>query len=101
MLITDLPAYLENAFSYPVELDAVLDEIGDLQIEGPNATESETLATVLRPLGTDTFDSQEALFETIYGNVNEDYIGRKFYDDRGSTQLETRENRRDEENVSF
>ncbi|WP_059058469.1 hypothetical protein [Halobacterium hubeiense] len=38
------------------------------------------------PLGADSFESGDALFDTIYGNLNDDFIGRKFYDDRGGNQ---------------
>ncbi|ELK47037.1 hypothetical protein D320_20409, partial [Haloferax sp. BAB-2207] len=36
------------------------------------------------PLGTETYESAADLYNTILGSVSDDYIGRKFYDDRGA-----------------
>lgn len=101
MLLTELPARLDGKFSYPVELETVLDQMGSVQVEASDGTDTETIASILRPLGEDTFDSATILYETIYGNVSEDGIGRKYYDDRGGNVSGVDFGPTDEVNVSF
>lgn len=101
MLLSELTAYLDREFSYPVALDTVLEDAGALEIEGPNTTDSQTLASILEPLGADSFESGDALFDTIYGNLSDDFIGRKFYDDRGGNQTAPSASPMDDRDQSF
>lgn len=100
MLLTDLTAYLEAEFSYPVDLRTVIDRSGDLQIEAPNAADTQGITSILEPLGVNTVDSADELYAMVYGNLNDDYIGRKYYDDRGQIPADGTEPM-DTENVSF
>ena len=52
-------------------------------------------------LGSHSFDSADALYKTIYGNVSDEFIGRKYYDDRGGNPAEVPGAPSDEEHVSF
>lgn len=101
MLLSELPAYLETELSYPVELETVIEQAGTVEIEAPDAGDSETIASVLEPLASSSFESPADLYLTIYGSVGDDYIGRKFYDDRGSNPMEARRGPVDDRNVSF
>lgn len=100
MLLSELTAHLETEFSYPVTLRTVIERSGDLHIEAPNAVETQAVDSILEPLGVDTVHSAEELFAMVYGNLNDDYIGRKYYDDRGVNPAEGSEPM-DTENVSF
>lgn len=101
MLLSNLQAFLDAEFTYPIELGTVLEQAGTVRIEGENAEDAETLESILGPLGTDSFESAEALFETVYGNVTDDFIGRKYYDDRGSNPPDTEDGPKDHEDISF
>ena len=101
MLLSELPEHLETTLTYPVELDTVLEQEGHVEIEAPDARDSETIRSVLEPLNRDSFESSRDLFNTIYGNVSDEYIGRKFYDDRGRNPMTTDRGPSDERNVSF
>jgi hypothetical protein len=101
MLLTELPARLETEFTYPVEIDTVIERMGTTEVETPDRTDPETVSSILLPLGGDTFDSASMLYETIYGNVSDDHVGRKYYDDRGSNVTEDGDGPSDEVNVSF
>lgn len=100
MLLTDLSARLETEFSYPVDIATVIERMGAVEIESQDGADPETIRSILQPLGTDSFDSATMLYETIYGNVSDDHIGRKFYDDRGGN-LTGDDGPTDEVNVSF
>lgn len=100
MLLSELTAYLEDEFSFPVDLETVIERMGDVRVEAPNTTDTETLVTILEPLGSDSFESAQELYSAVYGNVSDDYIGRKYYDDRG-VPVDVNEEPLDEQNVSF
>ncbi|WP_336021565.1 hypothetical protein [Halobellus salinisoli] len=101
MKITDLSDYLEAELTYPIDRENVIERIGSVEIEAPDAEQNETVETIVTNLGQERYDSAEELFTTIIGNVSDEYIGRKFYDDRGGNPPETESGPRDEDNVSF
>lgn len=101
MFLSELQTYLAREFTYPVDRNTVIQRIGSLEIEAPNTDDSETVTTILQPLGIATFESSDDLFETIFGNVSDEYIGRKYYDDRGGNQLEVHPGPMDERDISF
>lgn len=82
--LDELLPRLEADLVYPVTTEAVLGQIGTAEIEAPDRSDSQTVAEVLEPVGEETFGSAEALFEALLGNLSDDYVGRKFYDDRGA-----------------
>ncbi|KTG28358.1 DUF5789 family protein [Haloferax profundi] len=89
MEFQELSAFLDDELAYPVDIDGVVERIGDVEVDAPDVENSETIETILTPLGTATFDSANDLYTTIIGNVSDDYIGRKFYDDRGGDPAES------------
>lgn len=101
MLLADLPAQLKGEFDYPVTLETVMERMGSVEVESHDCTDPATVGSILEPLAPDTFDSPEMLYETIYGTVGDEHIGRKYYDDRGGDHTTPDEGPRDDENVSF
>lgn len=101
MQLSSLQSYLAQEFTYPVDLNVVLEEAGAVQIDAPNTSDSQTIRTILTPLGTTSFESAAVLYESIFGNVSDEYIGRKYYDDRGGNQLEVHPGPVDELDRSF
>lgn len=101
MLLSELPDYLEAEFTYPVELETVVERAGDVRIGDADTDDPETIRSALASLGPDSFDSADALYKTIYGNVGDDFIGRKYYDDRGGNPSEVPGAPSDEDHVSF
>jgi hypothetical protein len=93
--------HLERELTYPISHEAVLEQIGSMEIEAPDADRAETVEAIVGTVGQERYESAEALFNTILGNVGDDYIGRKFYDDRGGNPTENTTEPKDEENVSF
>ncbi|MGQ4555551.1 DUF5789 family protein [Halobellus sp. GM3] len=101
MEIDELPEFLETELTYPIDQPLVIDRIGPIEIEAPDAQETETISTIIGPVGQDTYASADELFTTIIGNVSDEYIGRKFYDDRGGTHGDEGPEPTDETDVSF
>ncbi|QKY19122.1 hypothetical protein B4589_001540 [Halolamina sp. CBA1230] len=70
--------------SFPINRDAVLERVGNLAIESPNGEDSE-LEVVLSRSSDTTYTSAEELHNTLMGNLGDDHVGRKYYDDRSNT----------------
>ena len=83
MKLNDLPHLLERQIDYPADPDAVRRRIGETSVDAPDAEDSRTLAELLAYVDSDVYDSPEALFEAILASLPDEYVGRKFYDDRG------------------
>jgi hypothetical protein len=70
--------------TFPVTCAAVEDELGDVVLASPSGS-PETIGDVLGRCGSGEFASADELFSALLTSVGEQYIGRKGYDDRGST----------------
>lgn len=99
--IENLRSYLDEELSYPIDRETVIERIGGVEIEAPDRNDSETVAAIVDPLGEETYDSAGELYNTIIGNVDEEHIGRKFYDDRGQHSVDRSEGPEEERDVSF
>ena len=101
MKISGLLTFLEDELTYPARQTRVIEEVGPTRIEAPDARETETIAAIIGSVGQERYESADELFATIIGNVSDEYIGRKFYDDRGGIHEETASGPRDETDISF
>jgi hypothetical protein len=88
-------------FEYPVSRETVIETVGDCRIEAPDSQSSETVTTVLNRGTESRFLSHTDLSDTIKCNLGDQYIGRKYYDDRGSNPLLAIESMRDRNQISF
>ena len=83
MKISDLPEWIKAEFEFPLMRATVIDRAGTLEIDAPDRADSETLSTILNRSGDERYQSQDGLLDAIRGNLSDEYIGRKYYDDRG------------------
>jgi len=72
-----------SEFTFPIKREQVLDTLGDVEIDGPT-DDPETVSEVLGRADVESFDSAEELYDTLIGLMGSEYVGRRFYDDRGS-----------------
>jgi hypothetical protein len=70
--------------TFPVACSTVEDELGEVVLASP-AGSPETIREVLERCETREFASADELYSALLTSVGEQYIGRKGYDDRGST----------------
>ena len=80
--------------TFPAEREAVLDAVGSVELDAPWG-DPESVGEVLARADDESFGSADELYDTLLTYVGDQYIGRKFYDDRGS------QNAIDSEEVSF
>lgn len=72
-----------SELTFPVDHETVLDELGDAELDAPYG-EPESIGDVLERAGETEYYSADDLYDTLVTFVGDAYIGRKFYDDRGS-----------------
>ncbi|MDY6819897.1 MAG: hypothetical protein SVG88_14650 [Halobacteriales archaeon] len=77
----DAYEHFETEFSYPITRTDVINATDDTTIHAPTGT-SDSIGDVIARTETTTFRSPQELYETFLANLGEQYIGRKFYDDR-------------------
>ncbi len=68
---------------FPVTCETVKQQVGTVELEAPTG-EDETIDEILGRCSEETFDSPDELYGSLLGLVSDRYVGRKFYDDRGS-----------------
>jgi hypothetical protein len=83
MRLIDARDQFVSEFTFPVDREAVFDAMGDVEIDGPTDN-PETVGEVLERSGAESFQSADELYDTIIGTIGSEYVGRRFYDDRGS-----------------
>ncbi len=98
MKYSDTEQIVDQTFEFPVTHTAVIEQIGALEITSPSG-DSVTIQDILDPVEQESYETSDALYTTIIGNLDEAFIGRKYYDDRGGTTLEPVAD--DESTVSF
>lgn len=79
-----LREYLDGELEYPVDHSSVLTRIGETTVDAPDDVDSESIDEILSRDDDETYETVDDLFASVVGNLDDDYIGRKFYDDRGA-----------------
>ncbi|MFB6173874.1 MAG: DUF5789 family protein [Halobacteriales archaeon] len=71
-----------STFEYPVSHEEIIEAVGETAVRSPNGTD-ETIGDILARSERSEFRSAQDLHETFLSTLGEEYIGRKYYDDRG------------------
>lgn len=83
MRLSDTRDRFIGEFSFPVQRTEVIDQLGDVVLDAPGG-EPETIGEVLDRAETTVFRSPDELFDVLVSFLGEQYVGRKYYDDRGA-----------------
>ena len=81
---------------FPVTRTTVIETVGETELDAPSG-DSIQLSDVIERCETDTFSSADTLYDALMTFVGEDFIGRKYYDDRGGIGQSTA----DEQEMNF
>lgn len=98
MEYSDTEQLVDQLLEYPVTQTAVIERIGTIEITSPSG-DTVTIREILDSVEEERYLTADALYTAIIGNLDETFIGRKYYDDRGSTTVGTAPE--DESAVSF
>ena len=96
----DIREFLAEQLQFPIDVEHVIAEIGDVKIEAPDIGRSERIGDLLDGVERDSYDSPDELDQMIHSMLPDEYIGRKYYDDRGEERTE-HQVQRDDEDQSF
>ncbi|WP_418285173.1 hypothetical protein [Halorubrum sp. DTA46] len=98
MEYSDTEQIVEQSLEFPATHTAVVEQIGAIEITSPSG-DSVTIREILDPVEEESYLNSDSLYAAIVGNLDETFIGRKYYDDRGGTTFGTVTD--DESTVSF
>jgi hypothetical protein len=68
---------------FPAKRETVLETVGSIELDAPMG-EPESIEQILERTDAAEFESADELYDSLVTFVGDQYIGRKFYDDRGS-----------------
>lgn len=68
---------------FPASRDTVLERVGGTELSPPDG-ESTTIRTIIERSDVEAFDSADDLYDTLMSLVGAQFIGRRYYDDRGA-----------------
>ncbi|SEP10859.1 hypothetical protein SAMN04487948_11472 [Halogranum amylolyticum] len=70
-----------QAFTFPADQNTVVEQLGDVELTAP-AGDAVTVQDVLERTDETTYHSRDDLYASLVGNLEDVFIGRKYYDDR-------------------
>lgn len=79
----------DRELEFPTDHADAVDAVGEVSLEAPNGCDV-TIEEVLARSETTEFNSPNELHQTVANYVGDAFVGRKFYDDRG-TQSQIRD----------
>lgn len=85
MRYSDAHQLFEQACDFPTEHETVVTQLGEVVLTTPGG-ESSTVEEILERTDETGYQSADDLYASLLGNLDEDFVGVKYYDDRsGST----------------
>jgi hypothetical protein len=85
MRYTETMQLFEQAFTFPADRETVVRLLGDVELTTP-AGDAVTVRDVLERTDETTYHSPNELYTSLIGNLEDGFVGRKFYDDRSGAQ---------------
>jgi len=76
---------IDESIEFPISHESCVDELGDLELTAPTG-DSVAVREVLSRAGESEYRSSEMLYNTIVGNLDDSFIGRKYFDERGGAR---------------
>jgi hypothetical protein len=69
---------------FPATKEDVIEAVGETELDAPPGRE-ETIGDVIERCEVEEFRSADDLYDTLMTFVSDAFIGRKYYDDRGTS----------------
>lgn len=82
MRVNETRQLFEQACEYPVDHETVVERFGSVPLEAPTG-DSTSLASVFERCESRTYESSDDVYTALMGNLEESFVGQKYYDDRG------------------
>lgn len=88
MEYSNIQQLLDQSIEFPITHGRLDDQLGAVELTAPTG-DSVPLSEVLARADESEYGSSEILYTAIIGNLDETFIGRKYYDDRSGCQTST------------
>ena len=75
---------IDQSIDFPITQESLVEQLGTVELTPPTG-DSVPLSEILTRANEPTYSSAEMLYTTIVGNLDETFIGRKYYDDRSGS----------------
>ena len=80
--LSEMSEVFEEELTFPATSEEVIDECGDATLRA-SGCDGATVADLIKRSESDEFESTEELVNTLMTFVDDDYVGRIGYSDRG------------------
>lgn len=84
MRYSETEQLFEQAFEFPVAHETVVGQLGEVELKTPSG-DAVTINAILKRTNENTYQSPEGLYMSLLRNLEDGFIGRKYYDDRAGT----------------
>lgn len=85
MRYSDAQQLFEQACEFPADHETVVEQLGNVELTAPTG-DSIPIDRVLERTGESQYHSAEELYNTLFGNLDDAFVGRKYYDDRAGAR---------------
>jgi len=77
---------IDQSIEFPITQENLVKQLGEVELTPPTG-DPVLLSEILTQANEPTYMSAEMLYTTIVGNLDESFIGRKYYDDRSGSNI--------------
>ena len=88
MRLSEVKEYIDNRVETPIEHDLAVEQLNGSEIDCPSG-EGNGITDALEMDETRTYETSTEIHESVMCYLGDEYVGRKFYDDRSPNMLDS------------
>ncbi len=87
MRLSEVKEYIDRQVETPIDHDTAVDKLNGRRIDCPSG-KGKRVSDALSMDETRTYETTDEIYESVMCYLGDEYIGRKFYDDRSPNMLD-------------
>jgi len=87
MRLSEVKGYIDSRVETPIEHESAVEQLNGTEVDCPSG-DGECITEALKRDETRKYETTDEIYESVMCYLSEDYIGRKFYDDRSPNMLD-------------
>lgn len=87
MRLSEIKEYIDSEVETPIEHDTAVEQLDGEDIDCPSG-DGECITEALEMDETRTYETSTEIHESVMCYLGDEYVGRKFYDDRSPNMLD-------------
>lgn len=88
MRLSEIKEYIDSQVETPIDHESAVEQLNGREIDCPSG-DGECVSAALEMDETKQYENSMEIYESVMCYLSEDYIGRKFYDDRSPNMLDS------------